>query len=147
MVREILKNKVKIILVLILLLLLSAVRAYEDYLFYDPFLIYFKGDYLSLPFPEIDDFKLFFGLTSRYFLNTILSQGIIYVLFLDIKFTKFTALLYFVFYLVLISVFFLAVHFLNKENNFVLFYIRRFLIQPLFLLLFIPAFFYQKRIN
>jgi exosortase F-associated protein len=40
-----------------------------------------------------------------------------------------------------------VVHFLDKENNFVLFYIRRFLIQPLFLLLFIPAFFYQKRIK
>ena len=147
MVREILKNKVKIILVLTLLLLLSAVRAYEEDLFYDPFLMYFKGDYLSLPFPEIDDFKLFFGLTSRYFLNTIFSLGIIHVLFLDSKFIKFTALLYFIFYLVLIGVFFLAVHFLDKENNFVLFYIRRFLIQPLFLLLFIPAFFYQKRIN
>ncbi|MFY7758816.1 MAG: exosortase F system-associated membrane protein, partial [Flavobacterium stagni] len=28
-----------------------------------------------------------------------------------------------------------------------LFYLRRFLIQPLFLLLFVPAFYYQKRIK
>jgi exosortase F-associated protein len=147
MLKKILKNKLKITLILVLVLLLATIRAYEEDLFYDPFLAYFKGDYLSLPFPEFNDFRLFFGLTFRYFLNTIFSLGIIHVLFLDSKFIKFTALLYFIFYLVLIGVFFLAVHFLDKENNFVLFYIRRFLIQPLFLLLFIPAFFYQKKIK
>lgn len=147
MLKKILKNKLKITLILLLVLLLATIRAYEEDLFYDPFLTYFKGDYLSLPFPEFNDFRLFFGLTFRYFLNTIFSLGIIHVLFLDLKFIKFTALLYFIFYLVLISIFFLAVHFLDKENNFVLFYIRRFLIQPLFLLLFIPAFFYQKKIK
>lgn len=144
MVEKILKNKLKIVFLLILISLLAIIRAYEDSLFYDPFLDYFKADYLSLPFPKFDSFKLFIGLSFRYFLNTILSLGIIYVLFLDFKFTKFTTFLYFIFYLVLISLFFIALHFFDKENNFVLFYIRRFLIQPLFLLLFIPAFFYQR---
>ncbi|WP_374707786.1 exosortase F system-associated protein [Flavobacterium sp. J372] len=33
----------------------------------------------------------------------------------------------------------------EKPNLLALFYIRRFLIQPLFLILFIPAFYYQRR--
>jgi len=147
MVEKILKNKLKILVFFLLVFLLAIVRAYEDSIFYDPFLVYYKQDYLSLPFPKFDNLRLFLGLSFRYFLNTILSLGIIHVLFLDLKFTKFTAILYFSFYLVLIIAFFLAVHFLDKENNFALFYIRRFLIQPLFLLLFIPAFFYQRQDN
>lgn len=138
-------NKLKIVLVLFVVLLLAIVRGYEEKLFYDPFLSYFKGDYLSLPFPEYDGFQLFLGLTFRYFLNTILSLGIIQILFSDLKGTKFAAILYIFFYCILIGALFLILHFSDKGNNFLLFYIRRFLIQPLFLLLFIPAFFYQKQ--
>nr|WP_243694616.1 exosortase F system-associated protein [Flavobacterium psychrotolerans] len=138
-------NKLKIVLVLFLVLLLAIVRAYEDELFYDPFLSYYRGDYLSLPFPEFDGFQLFLGLTFRYFLNTIISLGIIQILFSDLKGTKFAAILYFLLYWILIGALFLVLHFFDKGNNFILFYIRRFLIQPLFLLLFVPAFFYQKQ--
>lgn len=147
MVKKILKNSFKIGSVLLLIVLLAIIRAYEDTLFYDPFLDYFKADYLSLPFPKFDNFKLFLGLSFRYLLNTLLSLGIIQVLFLDLKFTKFTVVLYFTFYLILIGIFFLILFWFDKENSFVLFYVRRFLIQPLFLLLFIPAFFYQKQIK
>lgn len=145
MLEKILSNKLKIVLILLLVLLLAAIRAYEDELFYDPFLLYFKADYLSLAVPKFDSFKLFLGLSFRYFLNTILSLGIMYVLFSDLKFTKLTVILYVVFYLILMITFFSVLHFFDKGNNFALFYIRRFLIQPLFLLFFIPAFFYQKQ--
>ena len=94
MVEIILKNKFKIVAIFILVSLLAIIRAYEDGLFYDPFLDYFKADYLSMPFPKFDRFKLFLGLSFRYFLNTSLSLGIMYVLFLDFKFAKFTAILY-----------------------------------------------------
>ena len=63
MLEKILNNKLKIVLVLLLVLLLAAIRAYEDELFYDPFLSYFKADYLSLVVPKFDSFKLFLGLT------------------------------------------------------------------------------------
>lgn len=145
MSEKMLKNKLKIVFVLILVLLLIAIRAFEKELFYDPFLTYFKGDYLRMPFPKYDKFKLFLGLSARYLLNSVFSLGIIFVLFSDFKFTKFSTILYFIFYIVLIVAFFYILHFSGKENNFILFYVRRFVIQPLFLLLFIPAFLYQKQ--
>lgn len=145
MLRELLKDKVKIGWFLVLVLLLALVRAFEDRLFYDPFSFYFKSDYLNLPFPEYDGIRLFFGMTFRYWLNTVISLGIIQVLFKDIGLTKFSAILYLIFFVILIMALFLLLHFTDSSSNFALFYVRRFLIQPIFLLLFVPAFFYQKQ--
>jgi exosortase F-associated protein len=41
-------------------------------------------------------------------------------------------------------VFFFIVYFFNSDQNLILFYVRRFLIQPLFVILFVPAFYFQK---
>ena len=127
-----------------LVLLLLLVRMYEDRLFYDPFLDYFKSDYLSGPLPDYEGPALFLGLSSRYFLNTILSLGIIFALFRDMALMKFTVALYLIFFVALI-VFFFGLLYFESQNNFLIFYTRRFLIQPMFLLLFVPAFYYQKR--
>jgi exosortase F-associated protein len=78
-------------------------------------------------------------------LNTIVSLAIIYALFSDFELTKFAAILYLIFFIVLITAFFALLNFSDYNNNFMLFYVRRFLIQPIFVLLFIPAFFYQKQ--
>lgn len=147
MLKNLWKNRMKSGIALLLVFLLALVRIYEHALFYDPFAYYFEGDYLNLTFPEYDNFKLFFSLSSRYFLNTFISLGIIYVLFRDVQLTKFSALLYGLFFIVLISAFFALVTFTGNENNFAIFYVRRFLIQPLFVLLFVPAFYYQKRMT
>lgn len=144
MLEKLLSNKIKVVLVVALVLLLAAVRAFEDSLFYDPFSGYFKNDYLNLPFPKFDGVGLFFGMTFRYFLNTIISLAIIYTLFKDLKLTQFASFLYAVFFIILVSIFFLLITFSDQHQNFLLFYVRRFLIQPLFLLLFVPAFYYQK---
>lgn len=140
---QILNHKFRIVLTIPFMLLLVLVRAYEDKLFYDPFLLYFKTDYNNLPFPEIDGIKLFFGLVSRYFLNTVLSLAIIYVLFKDIVAVKFSVLLYIAFFVLLILGLYLVIFCFDQPNKMVLFYIRRFLIQPIFLLLFLPAFYFQ----
>lgn len=124
---------------------LILIRTYEDLLFYDPFLSYFKLDYHNLSLPEVDCLKFFFGLLFRYFGNAIFSLSIIYVLFKDFELTKFASLLYFVFFVILVMVLFLVLLQGDQANKMAVFYIRRFLIQPLFLLLFIPAFFYQKQ--
>ena len=145
MLRKLLNKKLEILSVFLLILLLASVRAYESELFYDPFSVYFKGEYLNSPFPEYEAFRLFCGIALRYFINVLISLGIIYVLFKDVTLTKFTAVLYVVFFSILIVAFFLLLQYSNSNQNFVLFYVRRFLIQPLFLLLFLPAFYYQKR--
>lgn len=145
MLKKLLNNKLKIALVFVCILLLAAIRSYEQVLFYDPFLEYFKGDYLNLPFPKYDAWRLFFGLTIRYCLNTIISLSMIYILFKELELIKFAALLYLIFFVILITAFFGLLNFSDNSNYFILFYVRRFLIQPLFILLFIPAFYYQKK--
>jgi exosortase F-associated protein len=130
---------------LFLVCLLAAVRAFEDNLFYDPFLIYFKGDYMDLPLPEFNALPLFFGMLFRYVLNTVLSLGIIYFLFKDKEMIKFASLLYVFFFVILIIAFFSILSFYGNQNNLMLFYVRRFLIQPIFILLFIPGFYYQNK--
>ena len=145
MLQYLIKNKLKLIIVLLLILLLALVRIYENALFYDPFSYYFEGDYLNLTFPEYENLKLGISLTSRYFLNAVISLAIIYVLFKDLALVKFSGVLYVIFFLILIGVFYALITFSGNENNFIIFYVRRFLIQPIFVLLFIPAFYYQKQ--
>jgi len=145
MLQKLLNHKVRIALAILFIFLLALVRAYEDSLFYDPLLNYFKSDYYNFPLPEINNFKLFIGLFFRYFLNTVFSLAIIYVLFKDIQGVKFASIMYLFFFVILVIVFFFTLSFFGEENKMVLFYIRRFLIQPIFLLLFLPAFYYQKQ--
>lgn len=144
MLNKLLVHRKNIFISMVLLLLLVAVRAFESQLFYDPFLVYFEGDYLKSPLPEFDSMLLFFGLSFRFFLNTILSLGILYCLFNDKEMISFASLLYLFFFVVLIVAFFCILYFFKNQENLLLFYVRRFLIQPLFLILFVPAFYYQK---
>jgi exosortase F-associated protein len=143
--QQIVNHKLRIAVTIPFILLLVLIRAYEDILFYDPFLNYFKTDYFNLPLPEIEGMKLFFGLVFRYSLNAILSLGIIYILFRDLSAIKFSIFLYSVFFIVLILFLYSLLYFYDDPNKMTLFYVRRFLIQPIFLLLFLPAFYYQKQ--
>jgi exosortase F-associated protein len=145
MLKKLFNHKVRIALALLFIFLLVLIRAYEDSLFNDPFLNYFKSDYYILPLPETDNLQLFFGLFFRYFLNSTLSLAIIYVLFKDIEAVKFASILYFMFFIILVIAFFFILFYNGETNKMGLFYTRRFLIQPIFLLLFLPAFYYQKQ--
>lgn len=147
MLKILLNNKLQIFLVLFFVTFLAIVRAFEDTLFYDPFLNYFKTNYQNLPFPLVSDFQLLVGLTFRYFLNTILSIAIIFLVFKDLEITKFASILYILFFVILIVLFFMTLHIFGEANKMALFYIRRFLIQPLFLILFVPAFYFQKKVS
>ena len=147
MLQKLLNNKGRILLLITLLLLLVLIRAFEESLFYDPFLNYFKRNYNNIPIPKIETFPLFFGLLFRYLLNSMLSLAIIFVLFKDIEAIRFASFVYLLFFIILISLFFIVLFYFGETNKMTLFYIRRFLIQPIFLLLFLPAFYYQKKIN
>jgi exosortase F-associated protein len=145
MLQKLLNHKVRIVLAILLVALLALIRAYEDHLFYDPLLNYYKSDYNNLALPETDNFQLFFGLLFRYFLNSIVSLAIIYVLFKDVEAVKFASILYLIFFVILIVLFFFVLFYIGETNKMALFYVRRFIIQPIFLLLFLPAFYYQKQ--
>ncbi|MFV5696647.1 exosortase F system-associated membrane protein [Flavobacterium sp. LB3P122] len=145
MLQKLLKNKIKLVQFFFLVALLVLIRAYEDQLFYDPFLNYFKSDFTHLPLPNFNLFQLFLGLFFRYTLNTGISLGIIYVLFKEIQMVKFALVLYYFFFMILIVIFFFTIYYCREHNNLVLFYVRRFLIQPIFVLLFVPGFYFQKQ--
>ncbi|MFT6731544.1 MAG: exosortase F-associated protein, partial [Glaciecola sp.] len=71
------RNPRTYILLLILFGLLVLIRVFEYDLFYDPYLLFFKSDYLTMDFPNREIFKLTLYTTLRFVLNTIISLGII----------------------------------------------------------------------
>lgn len=144
MLNKLFQNKTAVFLVALFLILLVLVRVFEKQLFYDPFLAYFKGDYMKLPLPEFDDLQLFLGLFFRYFLNAFFSLGVLFFLFNDKEMISFASILYLLLFVILIITFFSIVSIFKGDQNLLLFYVRRFLIQPLFLIVFVPAFYYQK---
>lgn len=142
------KNSISLLnwlLISICVLLLVLIRFFETQLFYDPFIGYFKSDYLLLPFPDFSFFKLIFFTLLRYILNSCFSLAIIYFFFKDVRLTKFALLLYVTLGFLLLIALTIVLIFFDEKSNFILFYIRRFLMQPLFLVLFLPAFYFQKR--
>jgi exosortase F-associated protein len=131
----------------VLILALILVRAFESKLFYDPFLEFFHGESQNKPLPEYDSFKLFLGLFFRYLINSVITISIIYLLFKEVSIVKLSAFLLVVFFILLITALFLILKFSSNPDYLYVFYIRRFLIQPLFLILFVPAFYYQRKVQ
>ena len=129
-------------IIALLLLLLVLIRVFENELFYDPYLMFFKSDYLKMDSPSLNIFKLSFFTTLRYILNSILSLGIIYLFFKDRSIVKFSLCLYVIAYVVLMLFFLYFVVHPKQEDAYLFFNFRRFLIQPIFLILLIPAFYY-----
>ena len=146
MIKKLLQNKMKIFWIVLLIALFAVIRMFENQLFYDPFLDFFKSEFQLMPLPTFDGFQLFLSLFLRYLLNSIVSLAIIYVAFKEVELIKFSAVLYGIFFVILTIVFFSIIHFYGNTNNLLLFNIRRFLIQPIFVLLFVPAFYYQKKV-
>lgn len=143
MLQKLLKSKSQIIAVLFAVIGFALIRNYEDVLFYDPLLDFFKGTFSDKPLPEMVEAKLYLNLFLRYALNTILSLYIIYSLFNNKEFVKLAAFLYVVFFVILMVLFIIAIHFFADRLMFI-FYVRRFIIQPIFLLLFVPGFYFQQ---
>lgn len=135
-------NKFKIFAVIAVVIGFALIRTFEQKLFYDPFSVYFNADFQSIPYPPVENLKLFAGLFFRYFLNSILSLGLIYALFQDRDILKFSLLIYSVFLVVFLSMFYIILEYF-PDGSWLLFYVRRFLIQPILILLFIPGFYYQ----
>lgn len=128
----------------ILAFCLILVRKYEADLFYDPFLEFFKGDFLNNKYPDYDLSKVITGVFLRYLLNTLISILIIGLIFKNRKYVLFSTYVYIGFFMILlpIYIYFVETEFSLGEN--LGFYVRRFLIQPILLLVLIPAFYYQN---
>jgi len=132
------------ILLLFLFGLLILIRLYENELFYDPYLIFFQNDYLYIDSPRREVFKVTAFTTLRYALNSIISSGILFVFFKDKSIIKFSAVIFTFVYALLISIYLFFVINPKQEDYYLFFNVRRFLIQPILLILLLPAFYYNK---
>ncbi|WP_445954794.1 exosortase F system-associated membrane protein [Yeosuana sp.] len=137
-------KRIKYIWLFVLFGLLVLIRVFENQLFYDPYLLFFQNDYLYIDNPRREIFKLTMFTTLRYALNTIVSLGILYVVFKDKSIIKFSVLIYVVSFLILILIYLYFVVNPKQEQYYLFFNVRRFLIQPIILMVLLPAFYYFK---
>ncbi len=128
----------------VLFTLLVLIRVFEDELFYDPYLLFFKSDYLQIDSPRREVLKLTLYTSLRFALNSLISLGIIFLFFKDKSIVKFSSIVYSFAYVLLIALFLYFVIHPRQEDYYLFFNFRRFLIQPIFLLLLVPAFYYYK---
>ena len=134
----------KYILLFVLFLLLVLIRYFEDYLFYDPYLQFFQNDYLYIDSPRRETLKLTLFTSLRFGLNTIISLAVLYVIFKSKSMLKFAVFIYAAAYIFLLAAFLYFVINPRQEDYYLFFNIRRFLIQPIILIVLLPAFYYHK---
>ena len=136
----------RFVIIGILIVLLMLVRAFSDRFFYDPFISYFEHDYLHETIPGFGTIKLFFHIFLRYTTNALISLAIIYVAFKNRKLIKFSIKFYIIAFIVLAIVYYGLLRSGMNNGYLFTFYVRRFLIHPVFVLILLPAFYYQKRL-
>ena len=76
MLQKLIDNKLAIIKIIFLIGLFVLIRTFENQLFYDPFLEFFKRETITT-YPKFEPVKLYSGFFVRYFLNTIISLSVL----------------------------------------------------------------------
>lgn len=139
------KNKFSVLAIVLSVFGFAILRLNQVQFFYDPFIHYFKTDYHTDSYPTFHKIQFYGSLLFRYVLNSILSLIIIFAIFKSKEIIKFVSGLYLFLGILLFILLFWEIHLTETKSPFFLFYLRRFLIQPVFLLLFIPALYFQKK--
>ncbi|UFH30818.1 exosortase F system-associated protein [Chryseobacterium sp. C-71] len=124
---------------------LFGVRILEDRIFYDPFLDYFHIANKNIPLPEFEWLKLIFSHVFRFILNLFFSCLIIHFLFKNKHWTIQGALLISIIFVITFPIYIYCIHDKFQIGYLFSFYMRRFVIQPLILLLIVPLFYYRKQ--
>ena len=138
------KKTTRIGLIVFLLFLLIGIRAFIEPFFYDPLINYYKSNYLMNSIPELKLWNYFLNIFLRYAINSLISILIIFLIFNNFKTIRFVVKFYVFAFIILSVLLFIFLQFEPLSNKLMIFYIRRFLIQPLFLFILLPAFYYQK---
>lgn len=141
------KKRFKIIFIALLVCVLALVRFFEVQLFYDPLIEFYKADYLHHTIPHFDTKKLLLNVFYRFHLNAAISLVILYVTFFDKNILKFSMYLFMLFFIITFSIFTYMILNIEDGHFLPLFYVRRFLIHPVFILILMPAFYYYRRRN
>ena len=139
-------NKINGILVALCIIGLVGVRVLESKIFYDPFLKYFASTSSNPAFPHFEWGKLITSHLFRFLLNLIFSLGIVHFLFLNKKWTFQAMVLITLSFALFFPIYLYSVYTEFSFGNLFSFYIRRFVIQPLPILLIVPLFYYRKNL-
>ncbi len=137
----------RIAIISLLVGFLVLIRFFEHSLFYDPLIEFYQSDYLNNKVPHFITWKLLANVFLRFLLNTVISLAILYVAFLDKNILKFSVLLYILLFIGCFSGFTFLTLTIENENFMALFYMRRFLIHPIFVIILLPAFYYFRLNN
>lgn len=124
---------------------LMGVRMLEDQIFYDPFLNYFHEGNKNISFPEFEWGKLIVSHLFRFILNLFFSCIIIHFLFKNKDWTVQGAILISIIFAITLPIYLYCIYDRFDIGYLFSFYMRRFVIQPLILLLIVPLFYYRKQ--
>lgn len=123
------------------------VRVLEAKIFYDPFLDYFGTASKSAPFPSFDWGRLILSHLFRFGLNLLFSVVMIYFLFRRKDWAVQAAILIVLVFAITFPIYLYCISTEFEVGHLFSFYMRRFVIQPLIVLLIIPMFYYRKNIS
>jgi exosortase F-associated protein len=126
---------------------LVGVRMIENNVFYDPFLNYFHEANKNISFPEFEWGKLIISHIFRFVLNLFFSCVIIYFLFKNKEWTLQGAVLITIIFAITFPIYLYCIYDRFEIGYLFSFYMRRFVIQPLILLLIVPLFYYRKKVS
>ena len=126
---------------------LISVRFLEDKIFYDPFLEFFKADYKVAQVPDFIWGKLMLSHFFRFALNLIFSAIVVHFMFLNKKWTIQAVFLMVVAFLFFFPIYLWCLYSKMEIGYLFTFSVRRFVIQPIILLLIIPIFYYRKKLG
>ena len=136
----------RILLVIFGIFGLIGVRMVEESLFYDPFLNYFQTADKNAQFPDFEWTKLIFNYLFRFSLNLALSALIVHFIFKKKEWTMQAIVLMLLVFAITFPIYLYCIHTKFEIGYLFSFYMRRFVIQPLTLLLIIPLFYYRKQL-
>lgn len=126
---------------------LVAVRFFEDQLFYDPFLQYFHEADKHGKFPQFEWLPLILSHLFRFVLNLVFSLVIVHFLFRNKRWTVQAALLIALVFAIAFPIYLYCLHTEFSIGNLFSFYVRRFVIQPIAILLIVPMFYYRREMQ
>lgn len=134
-----------VLFTVIALFALVAVRVFENTLFYDPLIEYFKSSFQTAPFPELDKTKYFFSIVFRFVLNMMFSTIIIGLVYKNKEYIKASLWVHLIALIILIIIFYTTISFDDEWAKMATFYIRRFLIHPILLFILLPGFYFISK--
>lgn len=135
------------IIVILAVLGLIGVRAVEDKIFYDPFLEYFHEANKKAAFPDFEWGKLIINYIFRFLLNLIFSLIVLHFIFKKKEWTIQAAVLICLVFVITFPIYLYCISTKFEIGYLFSFYMRRFVIQPLVLLLIIPMFYYRRKME